>query len=40
MTVGFFVLFSINNIYFEIKGNPEIDKLGFHRQPVLWKGKK
>ena len=24
----FFVLFCINNIYYETKGNPEIDKMG------------
>ena len=24
----FFVLFCINNIYFETKGNPEIDRMG------------
>src|SRR5450432_2304346 len=35
----FFVIFCINNIYFETKGNPQIDKLGIAQQLGNMEGK-
>ena len=35
----FFVLFSINNIYFETKGNPELDRLGISQTTGAMEGK-
>jgi potassium-transporting ATPase potassium-binding subunit len=35
----FFVLFSINNIYFETKGNPELDRLGISQATGAMEGK-
>ncbi len=35
----FFVLFCINNIYFETKGNPELDKLGISQKIGSMEGK-
>ncbi len=35
----FFVLFSINNIYFESKGNPELDRLGISQTTGAMEGK-
>ncbi len=35
----FFVLFCANNIYFETKGNPELDKLGISQQAGNMEGK-
>jgi len=36
---SFFVLFCINNIYFETKGNPEIDRLGISQKAGSLEGK-
>jgi K+-transporting ATPase ATPase A chain len=35
----FFVLFSINNVYFETKGNPELDRLGISQTTGAMEGK-
>ena len=35
----FFLLFSINNIYFESKGNPELDRLGISQTTGAMEGK-
>lgn len=35
----FFILFCINNIYFETKGNPEIDRLGISQRSGSLEGK-
>ena len=35
----FFVLFCLNNIYFETKGNPEIDRMGISQQIGSMEGK-
>ncbi|HEY2722914.1 MAG TPA: potassium-transporting ATPase subunit KdpA, partial [Chitinophagaceae bacterium] len=35
----FFILFCINNIYFETKGNPELDKMGISQQLGAMEGK-